>query len=390
MNMKSKQNTSSDNTRRFCLPIISERDVLFFTRALSLATGIRIAIFIISYVIGREFLERSGSLYDLMHETLCRWDTIHYINIAEHGYSYTKDTEHLLGFFLVFPFLVKIVAFVFRDFFISGLLISFAGSVTAGYCLQKLVWLDGEDNDEAAKALWYFYLFPTSYFMVVPYSESVFLALSIASFYFARRRRWLTSGLLAALTSATRINGIVLLPALLAEAFLQEGKVAIKKAFWLFLSPLGLLANFLNCWYVSGNAMAYVEIQKSHFSQNTILPWSNVISLVEQYFNSRPSSYKTMSIESTIVALFITAFLLLAAWRWLRISYQIYAWGQIALLLTASWIISFPRLVLVIFPIFIILASVARNEEIHRLLSVTTTLCMGGLFAIFATGRWTF
>jgi hypothetical protein len=86
----------------------------------------------------------------------------------------------------------------------------------------------------------------------------------------------------------------------------------------------------------------------------------------------------------------MTTFLLLAAWRWLRISYQIYAWAQVALFLTASWIISYPRLVLVIFPIFIILAKIGRNDEIDKLLSVTTALCMGGLFAIFASGRWTF
>ena len=384
------QKTSSDNTGRFCLPKISEHDRLYLMRALSLAIGIRLALFIISYVIGREVLERSASLYELMHEALCRWDTMHYINIAQHGYSYTKETEHLLGFFLLFPFLIKIGTFVFRDFFISGLIISFAASVTAGYFLQKLVSLDGDENNESDKALWYFYLFPTSYFLVVPYSESLFLALSIASFYFARKRHWLTSGLLAALASATRINGIVLLPALIAEAFLQERRVAIKKAFWLLLSPLGLLLNLLNCWYVTGNAMAYVEIQKSHFSQNTILPWNNIISLFEQYFNSFFSSYKTMSIESPIVGVLITILLLLIAWRWLRISYQIYAWAQIALLLSASWIISYPRLVLVIFPIFIILAKVARNEQIYKLLSVATAICMGGLFAIFAMGRWTF
>ena len=136
--------------------------------------------------------------------------------------------------------------------------------------------------------------------------------------------------------------------------------------------------------------MAYVDIQKSHFFQNTILPWNNIISLVEQYFNSRPSSYKTMSIESPIVGVFITLLLLLIASRWLRISYQIFAWAQIAFLLSASWIISYPRLVLAIFPIFIILAKIGRDEQIYKLLSVATALCMGGLFAIFATGRWTF
>lgn len=197
---------------------------------------------------------------------------------------YTKETEHLLGFFLLFPLLIKMLTFVFRDFFISGLLLSFFGSLTAGYFLQKLVSLDGDDHNESGKALWYFYLFPTSYFLVVPYSEAVFLALSIASFYFARRRRWLISGGLAALALAARVNGIVLLPALCTEALVQEGKAAIKRAYWLALSPLGLLANFLNSWLVSGNALTYLEMQRKHFSQNMILPWSHVMSLIQGWY----------------------------------------------------------------------------------------------------------
>jgi hypothetical protein len=48
-----------------------------------------------------------------------------------------------------------------------------------------------------------------------------------------------------------------------------------------------------------------------------------------------------------------------------------------ALLLSSSWIISYPRLVLVIFPIYIIVANMSRKEEVGALLSATTALCMG-------------
>jgi hypothetical protein len=185
-------------------------------------------------------------------------------------------------------------------------------------------------------------------------------------------------------------NGIVLLPALFAEAFLQEGQGAIKKAHWILLSPVGLLANGFNCWCVSGNVMEYVYIQKKYFSQSWVLPWTHVVNLVSEYLRSSASSYKTMINESVLIAVVITAMLLLSARKWLRISYQIYAWSQITLLLTASWVISFPRLALVIFPLFIILAKLGRNDEIHKLLSVATALCMGGLFAIFVSGRWAF
>jgi Gpi18-like mannosyltransferase len=69
----------------------------------------------------------------------------------------------------------------------------------------------------------------TAYFLVLGYTESLFLALSLASFYFARKGKWLTCGSLAALGAATRVNGIVLLPALIVEAFLNKDKRPTKK-----------------------------------------------------------------------------------------------------------------------------------------------------------------
>jgi Gpi18-like mannosyltransferase len=296
---------------------------VYLKRSLSLALGVRLAIFAISYLVGRTILGRSDSVYGLMHETLCRWDAIHYLDIAQHGYPYTKGTEHLLGFFFFFPLLVKAFSFVLLDVFIAGLGVCFVASVIGGYFLQQLVNLDAEDDGEPGRALWYFYCLPTAYFLVVPYTESVFLALALASFYFARRRQWLVSGLLAALTSATRFNGILLLPALAVDAFSLEGKATLKKAYWLMLTPLGLLANLLMAWYVSGDYLAYVTIQRKHFSQNTAAPWDHVADLIRQFVNSAPSSYKTMCIDSILFALLLAVLLLLSSVRWMRLSYQI-------------------------------------------------------------------
>jgi Gpi18-like mannosyltransferase len=363
---------------------------VYLKRSVSLALGVRLAIFAISYLVGRIVLERSGSVYDLMHETLYRWDAISYLSIAQHGYSYTQDTEHLLGFFFFFPLLIKAFSFVLGDVFIAGLAVTFVASVIAGYFLQQLVSLDAKHDGEAGRAVWYFYCAPTAYFLIIPYSESVFLALSVAAFYFARRRRWLVSGLLAALTAATRFNGVLLLPALAAEAFLLEGKAALKKAYGLMLTPLGLLANVLVSRYVSGSYLAYVTMQRKHFSQNTVAPWDHVAGLVRQFVDSSPSSYKTMSDESILIPLLLAVLLLLASVRWMRLSYQIYAWSQLLCLLTASWLISFPRLILVIFPLAMVMARIGRNEERQNALAAACALGMGALAALFATGQWAF
>jgi Gpi18-like mannosyltransferase len=369
---------------------IPQNDWFYCKRALTLALGIRLGVLVIAYIAGRHLLDRSTLPYELLHETLCRWDTIQYLAIAEHGYSNTKATEHLLGYFPLFPFLVKILSLVFRDYFVSSLLLSFVASVTAGYLLQKLAILDADDDAEADRALWYCFCFPTAYFLVLGYTESLFLALSLASFYFARKGKWLTCGSLAALTAATRANGIVLLPALIVEAFLNNDKRPSKSCLWLFLAPLGLLANAINSWVVSGNYWAYVEMQHKYFTESTVVPWNNLINLFQQYVNSAPSAFKTMTVEVVILSFGIVVALLVLSVRWLRISYQVYSWSQLTFILTASWIISFPRLILVVFPLFIILARLGRNQDLHRLLLIGTALCMGGLFCIFVTGRWAF
>src|SRR5438045_1903069 len=58
-------------------------------------------------------------------------------------------------------------------------------------------------------------LFPTSYFLLAPYSETLFLLLVVVTFYFYRQRRFLPAGIAGVLVSATRIMGPLVCGALL-------------------------------------------------------------------------------------------------------------------------------------------------------------------------------
>src|SRR5207249_3561342 len=60
--------------------------------------------------------------------------------------------------------------------------------------------------------------FPTAFFFLAPYSESLYLLLSLLSFRAARRDRWLAAGVFGAGTAATRVVGFLLAPALSIEA----------------------------------------------------------------------------------------------------------------------------------------------------------------------------
>ena len=57
-------------------------------------------------------------------------------------------------------------------------------------------------------------IFPFGFFFGMVYTEALFLLLTVLAFYAFRTRRWLLGGVCGGLASATRVNGILLLPAL--------------------------------------------------------------------------------------------------------------------------------------------------------------------------------
>src|SRR5258706_5842641 len=87
-------------------------------------------------------------------------------------------------------------------------------------------------------------VFPTSFFFGSVYTESLFLFLSLLSFYFARKKWWILAGISGMLLSGTRIVGIAIFPVLLWEFFSSrypgksEGRIQDlsqqgRKRFWI-------------------------------------------------------------------------------------------------------------------------------------------------------------
>jgi Gpi18-like mannosyltransferase len=63
------------------------------------------------------------------------------------------------------------------------------------------------------------FIFPTAFFLHIPYTESTFLALTVGCFLAARKRKWLLAGILGGLACLTRINGLILCFAILFEVW---------------------------------------------------------------------------------------------------------------------------------------------------------------------------
>jgi hypothetical protein len=284
--------------------------------------------------------------------------------------------------------MVRLVNFAVGNLLISALLVSFVASIAAGYCLQAMVRFDADD-EEAVRGLWYFSLFPTAFFLAVPYSEALFMAAVLASFLAARRRHWLFSGVFGLLACATRLQGLALIPALLVEAVLAERRDAVKRAWPLILVPVGFVLYLVVNWLVLRDPLAWVGIQGEHWQHLPRLPWQTFLHSLERLLADPPGAYRTAVHEAVVVTTVFAVLVLAAAARWLRLSYQVYAWSGILMLTGATFQISLPRYMLAVFPLFFVLARWGRRPALHHALLAASAIFMGGLFVMYAS-RWGF
>ncbi len=149
-----------------------------------------------------------------------RWDWLRYQGIAQHGYNLSQRHGSSVAFFPGYPLMLRAVQTVLRSYVYSGLLISFITGAIASVALARIISHEAEGafgNGEGAlektrtavregTLLWLFA--PAAFFLTVGYTEAPFLAFALPAWLYARRGKWLASGLLMAGASAIRINGV--------------------------------------------------------------------------------------------------------------------------------------------------------------------------------------
>ncbi|MBD2104814.1 mannosyltransferase family protein [Leptolyngbya sp. FACHB-261] len=170
----------------------------------------------------------------LLH-SVYNWDARWYLSIARFGYFYN---ERLLGaqqytnaaFYPLLPFLGRGLAFLTGlppELTLLGMVQVLA--VVAGVLLFRLALLMRLQPSAAFASVVLYALFPTSFFLSLPYTESLYITLSLLVFL-NLENRW--APLAAALSVLARSTGIVHMPVLLLQTRgdwrqrLQRGLVA--------------------------------------------------------------------------------------------------------------------------------------------------------------------
>jgi len=317
-----------------------------------------------------------------------RWDSLNYLRLAQNGYS-NGDARWLMVFYPLYPWLTRLLTVFTGNYLVSAIFISTLASIGAGLLLKKLVLLD-HSEETARRAIWFFFIFPTSYFLHIGYTESLFLVLALGSFLCARKRHWWLAGLLGALACMTRGTGLVLLPALTFEAY-EELRITHRWNWrWLWI-PMALLG--FGCYlsinhHVAGNAFAFISIRSQYFYISSSWPWVGILDVLRA-FNRTPMETELLG-RQELLFIALGAVCAFASFALLRTSYAIWVAGNWLLVTSVTFVASVPRYTLVMFPIFILFAKLAKRPLWKVIITVWSLLNLGLFVTQFVRGRWAF
>ena len=337
------------------------------------------------------FLEKSQSmLSNFLVSPWGNFDGVYYLLIAENGYTVNP------GFFPLFPILINLASSVFGvtiefdsiQYFIALFLVSLF-FLCAFIMFYKLAKLDYKKNI----AMWgivFILVFPTSFFFAAIYSESLFLLLSILSFYFARKKNWLMASIFGMLLTVTRPVGIAIFPAILYEFYISEKSFLKKKSLLLLAIPLGLIAYAIYNLVKWGNALYFIQAQ-GNFQNNRevggiVLFPQTIFRYLKIFFTVSPGQYEWFVALLEFSAFIFASVMIYIAWqKKVRFSYVIFAIIALLIPISTGTFSGLPRYVLILFPIFIALALV-KNKFLKLVYAVISIILLFLLLMLFSKG----
>ena len=335
-----------------------------------------------------------GELLDVLVAPLIRGDASWYLMIAHDGYvDEGIQTGGLVqgrpAFFPLYPLLMKALG-GFGSFglaALAGTLVSLASLVGALYLLHRLTEL--ELGPGAARATVRLLAFaPVAYFFSAPYTESLFLFLSVASIYAARRGGWAAAGLLAAAASGTRnVGALLIVP--LALMYLREHGRPGPRMLWVGLAPAGLVAFSAYLRADVGDWQAWRHAQVYFGRPETVNPLEGARQGVAAAWDALEGSAPDDLQVPMLVAFGFLVFALVAlvgVFRSLPLAYGAYSLALVvpALCLPAldNPLYGFARYTLVAFPLFMWLGLRCERSGVTD----RAVLAFACLLAVFTAG----
>jgi hypothetical protein len=317
-----------------------------------------------------------------------RWDAVHYVEISQRGY-YGTD----MAFFPLYPALIHLATLFIGNSLVSGLLIANAALFFGLLFCYKLVE-HMYNRAVAQRTIFYISIFPTAVFFSAAYTESLFFALTVASFYYIREHRWIVAGVLGGLAALTRVEGVLLFVPYLMEAYAMhrmlrdrdERPFLVRACLGAAIIPFGLVIYMATLWVIRGDPLYFSHVQ-AHWNRHLAPPWQSLWHSVTIVAKGHPATaVATQGIELAFTLLMLGV--LAAGFKKLPLSLWTYMALSVIVPMSTSSLMSMPRFALVLFPMFIVFALWGERQNVNSAI-VAFSLPLLGLFTVlFANWYW--
>ena len=364
--------------------------------------AVRALIIIIAYIMALVFKKMPGSIFSTMRDIWVKLDTDapHYFSIAENGYTIEYPDMYNIVFLPLFPMLIRVFNLVFKDSFVSSLIINTLCSCGAAAVIYELALCD-TGRRSAKHAVLFAFALPAAIFFIAPMSEALFLLLCSPVLLALRRERFWLAAVLGALASFTRSVGIILLFPFVCEAIYytvrrckaggkkDAGSIIVKFILCALVMCLGTFAYLLINKLVWGEWFKFIQFQRENWYQEPGYFFETAAMQVDQFV-------MTVGVENdaalglwlpNLLFTFGALAVFVASARTLRTSYSLYFAAYFAVTCGASWLLSAPRYLtaLVVLPLALAHLCESRDDGVAlararaKTTVVTLILCIGQL-----------
>ena len=323
-----------------------------------------------------------------MLDVLSSWDGLWYMRIVRSGYPrhvqphVTYDVaDARAAFFPTYPMLVRAVdkvmpggdttAALFTNFVLGAIAVFLLGVLT-----RRLY-----GDQVAAKAMVLAAVFPGSFVLSFAYAEALLLVFAMGCLWCLMSQRWVAAGVVAALGTATRPNGLALVLACAVASWMAiRGERAWRSLAAPLIAPLGFVAFQLWLGQHTGEAGVWFRVQSEAWGEGASYGLTAVRKTFEAFASplTSPTNIITAASVLTMIAMIYFSYR-----KRLPLPMVAYSAGVLALMLLPNTVTARPRFLYTAFPLFI--SAAAYLHSVRRdLWPYVIGACSAGLVALTA------
>lgn len=296
---------------------------------------------------------------------LMAWDSQHYLSIAASGYPAAGPE---LAFYPLWPGLIHAFSPLFGGkLLLTSLVLSNLISLLAGLCLFDLM-LRRSGSKAAWATLVLSLAFPWSFFLAIPYSESLFLFLSVALFWGMERKAFFLVFCAALLLPLSRPIGIFAVAPLLWWSALQWRESHERKSLLMpFVPILGFGVYLLIMQMQQGNAFVGFGAQDNFIAKAKLVSLFDFKGFFEAFLNVEAEhSFVRSPLDRAIFLLSVLGLGVMLR-RILRGDHSwvpLFLWAAPCIIIPAMTVkfMSFGRFAMVVFPLWMLLGEVMQSR----------------------------